>query len=251
VRNVLQTNEEMSPKGNEEELTEQELRFRLKEIRLWEQDVLNYKYDQYASPAKRGGVEQLLSYFYLIRMISDAVLRIKIYERTAKGLPEDIEELSRQVRWLNNFQYPFAETKFYGLRGYGRDELLRKIEKCREEILKEQVLYEDLLTEFGMKPFSPLRPRNKFAKATKRGVFKSRWKQMIFLALNQLGLRAHYLLVAHWIADNFPNAQLPSYCKKFKDLSRDIGWLAANYKEVAKGVMRDVSRVRIAMANNK
>ncbi len=182
-------------------------------------------------------------------MISDAVLRIKIYERAAQGLPEDIGELILQVHQLNDLQYPFAEMQYHGLRGYSRDELLRKIKKCREEIVEEETLYEDLLTEFGMEPFSPLRPRNKFAKATKPGVLRSPWKRIIFLALKQLGRRAHYMVVAHWIADNHPYALLPSYCKEFKDLGRDIGWLAANYKRVAKGVMRDVSRVD--MANNK
>ena len=75
-------------------------------------------------------------------MISDAVLRIKIYERAAQGLPEDIGELILQVHQLNDLQYPFAEMQYHGLRGYSRDELLRKIKKCREEIVEEETLYE-------------------------------------------------------------------------------------------------------------
>jgi hypothetical protein len=239
----VQANEAISPK-DEEKLTEQELRYRLEQIRQWEEDVGNCNYDQNASPAKRGGVAQLLSYFYRIRLISEAVLRTKIYERAAKGLPEDVEELGLQIYWLSNCQYPFVEMQRHSLRGCSRDELSRKIKKCREEISKEEDLYENLLTEFGMKPFDPLRPRYRFAETTKPRKLISPWKQLIFLALKQLGIDSHYMSVAHWIADYHPFAVLPSYCGEFKNISRDIGWLAANYKTVAKGLMRDVSRVR-------
>jgi len=54
VRDVLQANEEIPPKGDEEELTEQQLGYRLRQICLWEEDVFNCKHDQNASPAKRG-----------------------------------------------------------------------------------------------------------------------------------------------------------------------------------------------------
>ena len=63
-------------------------------------------------------------------MISDAVLRIKIYERAAQGLPEDIGELILQVHQLNDLQYPFAEMQYHGLRGYSRDELLFAWHPC-------------------------------------------------------------------------------------------------------------------------
>ena len=200
-------------------------------------------------PQKGGGVALVLGYLHRIRLISEAVLRIKIYDRAAKGLPEDVEELGRQIYWLSNCQNPFVEMQFHSLRGCSRDELLRKITKCREEVLKDENLYEDLLTEFGMKPFDTLRPRYRFAETTKPRKLLSPWKQLIFLALKQLGIDSHYMSVAHWIADIHPHAVLPTYCNEFKDVSRDIGWLAANYKTVAKGVMRDVSRVRIGMVD--
>jgi hypothetical protein len=125
--------------------------------------------------------------------------------------------------------------------------LLQQVKKCREEIAKEEILYEDLLEAFCVEPFNSLRNLNTFADSIKPPVFRSSWKQLIRLALETLGIRADYKAVANWIADNHPNAQLPSYCNKFKHLGQDIGWLTANHRPVAVGVGRDVSRVRVKM----
>jgi hypothetical protein len=79
-------------------------------------------------------------------------------------------------------------------------------------------------------------------------VFRSPWKQLLFLALQQAGFHSGYKVIANWIADNHPYAPLPHYCDEFKKERRDIGWLVVNSAKVAERFMKDITSVRARIA---
>jgi hypothetical protein len=237
--------------GNEERLTEQQLRDRLRHLDSCIKAVANCRADYNLPPTKRDGAEQLLNYLCLLYMITAAILRIKLYGRMTNTLPEDMEELSHQLLHLDSAHcFPF-ELQNYSLRRYSSDELSRRVIRWREEIAKEQSQYEALLILFGIEQFDCLLPGDTPTNEAAPIVFRSPWRQLIFLALQQAGFRADYRVIANWIADNHPFARLPRYCDKFNKDRRDIGSLVADCKEVAKCFMRDISSVRAKMTTKK
>lgn len=233
--------------GNEESFTEQQLRDRLRHFDSCINAVASCRADHNLPPAKRDGVEQLLDYLCRLDMISRAILRLKLYGRMTNTMPEDMEELSLQLLHLDNAHCSPFETHIYSLRRYSSEELSRRVIKWREEIAKEQPQYDALLILFGIGQFGFLPPGDISTNGAAPYVFRSPWRQLIFLALQQVGFRTGYRIIANWIADNHPYAPLPLYCDEFKKESRDIGWLVVNKTKVAENFMRDVSSVRAKM----
>ncbi|SRR6266550_8925419 len=129
--------------------------------------------------------------------------------------------------------------------------LLQQVKQCKRETVREDNLYEDLLTVLGIELFTSLRQLNVSVKPSKLPVFKSAWKQHICLALDSLGIHANYMAVANWIAENHPDSPLPRFCNEFTEECRDIGYLTANYDRVRVCVDRDVSYVRVKMSRRK
>jgi len=240
--------ESLGVTGNEESFTEQQLRDRLRHLDSCIKAVASCRADYNLPPAKRDGVEQLLGYLCRLDMISRAILRLKLYGRMTTTMPEDMEELSLQLLHLDNAHCPPFEMHNYSLRRYSSEELSRRVIKWREEILQEQPRYEALLSLFGIEQFGFLLPGDTSTNEAAPYVFRSPWRQLVFLALQQVGFRAGYKVIANWIADNHPYAPLPPYCDEFKKESRDIGWLVANCTKVAESFMRDISSVRAKMA---
>jgi hypothetical protein len=238
----------LGAKGNEESFTEQQLRDRLRHLDSCIKAVASCRADHNLPPAKRDGVEQLLDYLCRLDMISRAILRLKLYGRMANTMREDMEELSFQLLHLDNAHCSPFENHIYSLRRYSSEELSRRVIKWREEIAKEQPRYDALLILFGIEQFGSLLPDDISTNGAAPYMFQSPWRQLIFLALQQVGFRAGYRIIANWIADNQSYAPLPPYCDEFKKESWDIGWLVANKTKVAVCFMRDVSSVREKMA---
>jgi hypothetical protein len=234
--------------GNEETFSEQQLRDRLRHLDSCIKSVASCKADHNLPPAKRDGVEQLLGYLCRLDMTSRAILRLKLYGRMTNTMPEDMEELSVQLLHLDNAHcFPF-ESHSYSLRGHSSEELSRRVTKWREEIAKEQPRYDALLILFGIEQFGFLLPGEMSTNKAAPCLFRSPWKQLISLALQQLGSCADYKKIANWIADNHHRATLPSYCDEFERESVDIGWLVVHSRKVAGSFMRDITSVRARMA---
>jgi hypothetical protein len=125
--------------------------------------------------------------------------------------------------------------------------LLEQLKHCKNELVHDDNLYDDLLIVFGIELFDSLRRFKVVVKPRKRPRFTSAWRQHICLALEALGSDATYMAVATWIAEHHPYSPLPRYCKAFANVSRDLGYLTANYNLVKDGVDRDVSYVRVKM----
>jgi hypothetical protein len=51
-------------------------------------------------------------------------------------------------------------------------------------------------------------------------------EKIIRLAITKCGEKAHYGVIASWISDNYPDAELPTYCVGYE--RPDIGWLVIN-----------------------
>ena len=243
--------ESLGAKGNEESCTEQQLRDRLRHLDSCIKAVASCRADHDLPPAKRDGVEQLLDYLCRLDMISRAILRLKLYGRMTNTMPEEMEELSFQLLHLDNAHCSPFETHIYSLRRYSSEELSRRVIKWREEIAKEQPRNDALLILFGIEQFGFLLPGDISTYGAAPYVFRSPWRQLIFLAFQQVGFRAGYKAIANWIADNHPYAPLPPYCDEFKKESTDIGWLVANSTKVAESFMRDISSVRARMAQKR
>jgi hypothetical protein len=233
--------------GNEESYSEQQLCDKLRHLDWRIEGVSSCRSDHNLPPAKRDGVEQLLGFLYRREMIARAILRLKIYARMPSTMPEDMEELSLQLLHLDGTHPSPFEMHSYSLRRYSSEELSRRVTQWREEILKEQPQYDALLILFGFGQFDSPLPGDTTDEAAPY-IFRSPWLQVVCLALQQVGFWANYEPLANWIADNHPYEPLPSYCNKFKNESRDIGWLVANRTKVAQAFMRDISRVRNKMA---
>jgi hypothetical protein len=234
--------------GDEESFTEQQLRDRLRHLDSCIRAVASCRADHNQPTTKRDGVEQLQEYLYRLDMISRAILRLKLYERMTKTMPEDMEELSLQLLNIDNSHWPPFDTHNCSLRRYTSEELSRRVTMWREEIAKEQPRYDALLIHFGIEKFDHLLPGEMSTNEAAPYVFRSPWKQLIFLALQQVGFRAGYRVIANWIADNHPHAPLPPYCYKLERESADIGWLVVHSTKIAASFMRDITRVRARMA---
>jgi len=234
--------------GDEETYSEQQLRDKLRHLDCCIKAASSCRSDHNLPPAKRDGVEQLLGFLHRRELFARAILRLKIYARMPRTLPEDMEELSLQLLHLDSANPSPFELHSYSLRRYSSEELSRRVTQWREEILKEQPRYDVLLGLFGFGQFGSPLPGDISTDEAAPFIFRSPWLQLVYLALQQVGVWARYKPLANWIADNHPYEPLPSYCSEFERESRDIGWLVANRAKVAQGFMRDISRVRNKMA---
>jgi hypothetical protein len=240
--------ESLGVTGNEESFTEQQLRDRLRHLDSCIKSVASCRADHNRPPAKKDGVEQLQGYLHRLDMITRAILRLKLYERMTKTMPEDMEELSLQLINIDNAHCSPFDTHNCSLRRYTSEELSRRVIVWREEISKEQPRYDALLRLFGIDQFGYVLPGDVLTNKAAPYVFRSPWKQLLFLALQQAGFHSGYKVIANWIADNHPHAPLPHYCDEFKKERRDIGWLVVNSAKVAERFMKDITSVRARIA---
>ena len=243
----------------EETLTEKQLQCRLRELRYCEIEVSAYRDDPTAHSRKRAGVKSLLGYFFLRRMITVAILLMRVKARIAKMSPEDFAAMIVTHNYSIQSEFEFLDVQYYNFRDYTPNELIERVKRWRREIDDDKAHYEYLLALFGIDSLDKISLRHSHKTVAKPITFKSPWRQLLSLAIDHLPVDSGYKAIANWISDNHPYAVLPHYCyphtKKSADkpdnksdqkeaMRTDLGWLAANNKSVADGLTRDIWSVR-------